>query len=687
MPLDPDVKLRKLLTDVLTTQAPHTARADAAETAAVRLAKRMLASDHKFTFKPKGFVCDEPRYGDGAASYLTNAQGLVGVLLPLVEVEWSTPSPQELERILKAADDVVRHANRPADIDVWFSLLPYVGEGPIRKAFPDRISDFYSTNGVAWTLSSLVLLYLCHLLGKVELSGKVKPADVVTGIETCYGLLLRAYLPQKDGRAGWSWCSLVDTPDLYHTWSVSQTLGDLEDYVFTPDPQAPYAVDPALDKLARKLRESTPPNFLGGNAKTATDTIYREACQWLYTELTSDNSPAVREEMSDVNAPENDIYYSFFLIEALVYMHADEILPQVMHVKADEVLDTMYEKMLVASNRLRKLRETPWYESADRSTLAVPLPVPTGEKIADQILEPSLEPLVLRALSYGPVYLKKIDILAFVDAALSRHAGMLNDQLELWDEKKPNFLICERTVEALVMVRNMYRKTMVVPIPPPEPDDPGGGLTLTLSTDQVKTLVDSVIERLRDRVSTQVAATFEEQRKKQPSHDHVARASADGDDIVHAIDPLQYKDIARPEKILLYLDEKVGQASEAVVYQTMLLETIVALLTALFQRVRPAADDEDAKLPSYQLADGLARAIGAILPRAIAYYLDDRIDRLSTDNEELRGKFDGRRIEEQIERLALVYVEKEFKQREALDVAGGLAETLQGLRRRGGDLG
>jgi len=675
MAVDPNVKLRKLLTEVLTPQASYTSRADAAEGAAVRLAKRMLATDR--TFKMAGFACDEPRYGDGADSYLTNAQGLVGVLLPLVEVDWARPDPAELQKILKAATVVVRQAKREnLSTDVWFSLHPYVGDGAIRKAFRDQLKDFYSTTGVSWALSSLVLLYLCHLLGKVEISGDdFEVGDVIAAIEKTYGLLLRSY-KQSGGRAGWSWCSLIESPDLYHTWSVSQTLGDMEDYVFAPPQVAAYAADPGLDKLRRRLFETTPADFLRGDAKSPTASIYRDACRWLYGELTADASPATKEEMSDVNVQENDIYYTFFLVETLVYMHADELLPSMMSVSRETIHNTLYEKLFVASNRLGTLRDTEWYSDEERSTLAVPLPDTVGKNLKDQVLlEPSLEPLVLRALSYGPLYLKKRDIIDFVEAALTRHANVLDEKLDLWDERAANFLICERTVEALLMVRNMFRNAADIQAPTVRvaTAEERAGITLTLSPDHVGSLVDAVTSRVLERVREQVVELIATTR--------AANGDGAGDrgDIQSLVDPESYKDIAKPEKVLLYLDAQVVP-SEAIVYQTMLLETVVTLVTATLRSSRPAAASGTAdESLSQKLADGLAYAIASVLPRAVAYFLNDRIERLGDDD--LQQRFDGSRIEQQVDRLALAYLQKEFKDRQALDLVGGLAEALEALER------
>jgi hypothetical protein len=684
MAADPSVKLRKLLTEVLTPQATNVSRADAAEAAAVRLAKRMLASES--TFKIAGFACDEEWYGVGQASYLTNAQGLVGVLLPLVEVDWARPDAVELEKIIKAAKDVVNQANREnVSTEVWFGLLPYVGDGPIRKAFPgQQVKDFYSTTGVSWVLSSLILLYLCHLNGKVDLTGDAfEVEDVITGIEATYGLLLKSY-KKSSGRAGWGWCSLVASPDLYHTWSVSQTLGDMEDYVFTPSKTAAYASDPGLDKLRRKLQEATPASFLHGGAKSPTESIYRDACQWLYGELTATASHAIKEEISDDNSPENDIYYTFFLVETLVYMHADELLPPLLNISRETVLNTLYEKLFVGSNRLGSLRDTAWYGSAEQSTLSVPLPLPpgnpVGDKMKDPLLEPSLEPLVLRALSYGPVYLKKRDILDFVEVAVLRHASVLDEKLDLWDDKGANFLICERTVEALFMVRNMFRNTSEVAVAPTvvvglaAQVDRTAGITLTLSSDQVSGLVDVVTNRVLERVHKQVEELLVTERTALVSE---SAAGNDGD-IQSLVDPEAYKDIAKPDKILHYVDEP--QLDSANLYQTMLLETIVKLLTGLLRSSKLAAAGNDESL-SQKLADGFAQAIASTLPRAVAYFLHDRIARLGDDGDSLLAGFNRRRIEMQVDRLALAYIEKELKQPHSLDLAGALSETLDGLDR------
>jgi hypothetical protein len=685
MAADPSVKLRKLLTEVLTPQATNVSRADAAEAAAVRLAKRMLASES--TFKIAGFACDEEWYGAGQASYLTNAQGLVGVLLPLVEVDWARPDAVELEKIIKAAKDVVNQANREnVSTEVWFGLLPYVGDGPIRKAFPgQQVKDFYSTTGVSWVLSSLILLYLCHLNGKVELTGDAfEVEDVITGIEATYGLLLKSY-KKSSGRAGWGWCSLVASPDLYHTWSVSQTLGDMEDYVFTPSKTAGYASDPGLDKLRRKLQEATPANFLHGGAKSPTESIYRDACQWLYSELTATASQAIKEEISDDNSPENDIYYTFFLVETLVYMHADELLPPLLNVSRETVLNTLYEKLFVGSNRLGSLRDTAWYGSAEQSTLSVPLPLPpgnpVGDKMKDPLLEPSLEPLVLRALSYGPVYLKKRDILDFVEVAVLRHASVLDEKVDLWDDKGANFLICERTVEALFMIRNMFRNTSEIAIAPPvgvgvtTPERRAAGFTLTLSSDQVSGLVDTVTSRVMDRVRPQIEELF----KRQMPLVTVAAPSNAGD-ILSIVDPVGYKDIAKPDKILRYLDEP-GAPSEATLYQTMLLETVVTLLAGALRSSRPAAASGGDESLSQKLADGFAYAVASTLPRALAYFLSDLIERLPDDDDVLKDKFDRARIEQQVNRLALAYIQKEFKLGQPFDLAKGMSEALDRLDR------
>jgi hypothetical protein len=541
---------------------------------------------------------------------------------------------------------------------------------------------------------------------------------VLAGIEATYLLLLRSY-KQSGNRAGWGWCSLAEA-DLYHTWSVSQTLGDMEDYVFAPSKAARYASDPGLDKLRRRLQEATPRSFLRGDVKSPTESIYREACRWLYGELTATVSPAIKEEVSDVNALENEIYYTFFLVETLVYMHADELLPAVLNVSRETILNTLYEKLFIGSNRLGALRDTAWYGSEEQSTLAIPLPLSPGKKMKDQLLEPSLEPLVLRALSYGPVYLKKRDILDFVEAAVTRHANVLDEKLDLWDEKGANFLICERTVEALFMVRNMFRNTSEMAIAPPlgsggTQDERGAGMTLTLSGDQVIGLVDavtnrvledvrgqvgelvatarpaagsyspdqlseivdtvsnSVLERIRTQVEELVATT-------QPAHGSDSTTGNAGD-IQSLVDPEGYIDIVRPENILLYLDDP-GGPSEATLYQTMLLETIVKLLTSVLRSSRPApaSGSTDASL-SQKLADGLAHAIASSLPRAVAYFLNDRIERLGDDGDVLRAAFDGRRIEMQVDRVALAYLEKELKQPQPLDLAGGLSETLDKLDR------
>jgi hypothetical protein len=461
----------------------------------------------------------------------------------------------------------------------------------------------------------------------------------------------------------------------------------MEDYVFTPSKTAAYASDPGLDKLRRKLQEATPASFLHGGAKSPTESIYRDACQWLYGELTATASQAIKEEISDDNSPENDIYYTFFLVETLVYMHADELLPPLLNVSRETVLNTLYEKLFVGSNRLGSLRDTAWYGSAEQSTLSVPLPLPpgnpVGDKMKDPLLEPSLEPLVLRALSYGPVYLKKRDILDFVEVAVLRHANVLDEKLDLWDDKGANFLICERTVEALFMVRNMFRNTSEVAVAPTvvglaAQEERSGAITVTLSSDQVSGLVDVVTNRILERVNKQVAELLATERTSLVSE---SAAGNDGD-IQSLVDPEAYKDIIKPDKILHYVDEP--QLDNANLYQTMLLETIVKLLTGLLSSSRLAVTGDDESL-SQKLADGFAQAIASTLPRAVAYFLRDRIVRLGDDGDSLLARFDRSRIEMQVDRVALAYVEKELKQPNSLDLAGALAETLDSVDRRPGD--
>jgi len=630
----------------------------------MRLARRMLANDKIFI---NGFLCDEEDYGGGSASYLTNAQGLVGVLLPFLTSDFETPSPVEAERILLAADDVLKTV-LSEDSNALLDLQPYISIGSIRKLLPPQAKQainratFRSTHGVSWALSALLLLYTADVLAKLEM-GQEREERVRKGIVDLYGLLLDLF--RRDGeRAGWGWCSLSTAPDLYHTWSAVQTIGDLEDYTFNPSDSRlrsaarRSALEANLREVASsKLRQKHIEGTLG---------LYKEVARWIYQELTGPDRATIHEATRGASDPKKaEIYYEFLCLETLVYVKADEFLPDILGIVPEKFRAQLSTRLSEAVRTLGELRDTPWYESAAESTLRIPLMLPSPAKDSTLfLLEPCLEPLALRAMSYGPQYLGDNQFVEFVSEALRRHAGLLDPRAELWDTKAINVLICERTIEAFGMLRAMFDKMQ-------EEQKQIGGVQLLLPPDQVNVLATALLERVR-----QLLAQVPPQAGAPP-----APAPSDaGLDLLELLEPTQYDSLLEPKEVTTLLDSgPVGRSSEDQ-HRAMLVQTLVRTLLAVLEVARPS---DNRHRVTAQLSDALARAVAAVLPQAFAYYLEALLGGLA-DKSDLAANFNRPAAESQIRDLAVKYLQWDFREQARMDLAAYLEDAFSRTHRRGG---
>lgn len=663
--------LKTLCNEIANASLSFLARAESAEAAAVRLSKQMLG--HKSVFLDEsGFMCNEENYGDGDVTYLTNAQGLVGVLLPYVEIEWAIPDKKDRELIKLAAEDVIEQAQSSAG-GYFFDLDPYVKPGPIRKALekgPHTTRDFNTTHGVAWTLSALTLLYTGVILDKFDGSEEKRISD---GIENTYGLLLDLFLTEG-WRAGWGWCSLSEKPDLYHTWSAAQTLGDLDDYILSPD-NPRLKGDGRRSGLEARLRKVAAERAKASRLSSTAD-IYLQCSKWLYQELFGSNVNAIADMLVG-NSEEARIYYELLCLESLVYMQADERLAEVLGQGTEKLKNTFTARLRRAAETLSALRETAWYQEVSVSTLRVPLfeagPLALGDT---WLLEPCLEPLALRSLSYGPQYLGSSEFEQPVREAILQHVEALRPE-DLWDTTAANFVICERTVEAFIMLRNMFlrlheeagikTRTARPSVPVVQSER---GLQLVLPLDQVEVIADAVLAKLRPSVEEQVRQVIAT----------TATAGGDGGEWMELLDAAPYRDLLAPDEIAKVLDEPGFKRPEPEQYRAMFLELVVRILVAALNTAKPSEGKDQAAL-SPQLIDALAHAVAAVLPKAFGYYAENLLE-VTEDTVDLKDNFRIADIESQFKLVVLRYLQTEFHAGTRLDFGKHLARVFEEMDRQ-----
>lgn len=653
-------------------------RANACGAAAVGLAKRMLSEPSIFV--DEGFMSNEAAYGNGTNTYLTNAQGLVGVLLPIVEVEGATFSDDEKASVLAASRTILDTLRKGNIQSVAFDLRPYVEVGDIRKAIGNR--QFYASHGVAWSLSALTLLYTADILGKLKL-GDLED-KVRTGIVFTYGQLLDLY--KTDGvRAGWGWCTFSDRPDLYHTWSNAQTLGDVDDYILQPEGNDRLKGDQRRKRLEEELRRIAADKLAGKNSGTGSLGVYLACARWVYGELFGEDQGAIKEGIAG-NSEESKIYYDLLCLESLVYMRADELLPQVLGESKERLKNKFGKKLQQSIDRLAELREKDWY-SSDASTLLVPLPAAGPLELGGQsIPEPCLEPLALRAIAYGPQYLERGDFEEPLVESLTRHVDALGPN-DVWDKTAPNFIICERTVEALVLLRSMFRKMEG------ESGERAKAIQLVLPADQAEVLTNAVLERLRPAVEDIVrsaipkaAASGVEPKQVEAIVLRILREqrSPDEIDVATIVNAENYAELEKPEGLASILDGPIVKRSPEEMCKRMLIDLQAKTLIAILRSADPLRNEhlvpEDLSVTD-QFAHALGLAVAAVLPRAITCYIQSVVE-ADPEPGQLSERFDHDAVAEQIKRAVLAYAAIEFAQKERLDVQKYVDDRLDGAPRK-----
>jgi hypothetical protein len=215
-----------------------------------------------------------------------------------------------------------------------------------------------------------------------------------------------------------------------------------------------------------------------------------------------------------------------------------------------------------------------------------------------------------------------------------------------------------------------------------------GSVSLILARDQVDRIAASVIDRLSDQVRTLVEEAVAGTIAQQAAERQASSLPGRGVD-VQVIDPSSYDLLLEDGALRPILEGHDGGNRRELIDQSMLLETVVGIMSAVFRSVRTAPLNGDMQATptnkAEALGEGLARGVANVLARALRYHMELSVADLEDDGDVLgRLRAKPQRVEEQFDRLIKKYAFNEFQSDLPLDIAGQFEGLLTGMPRYGG---
>lgn len=340
-----------------------------------------------------------------------------------------------------------------------------------------KAKEFKNNSGGLYSIETTSLVLSTAILAKWTLSQKLieLPTDVVTKLKDTAIESLCLLCDSQHSNGGWSFAGIhgsdsikepIGVADLYNTYTASETLADLGDYVLgetdgiDPDPDLKEWFDQKLLEKADHARQEAA-NWLinlyvvDPEATTSLGICPIQPPSTDNNELLPGGKLAIPPYQSNGQQNFDSIYRTLYVIDTLIVNGADERFQENAQAVRSAIAHGIYLNRIQLDHAFTN---KDYWNDAEKSKLIVRLEGGNITKEKNLSLEDqNLLPLALRCNALYCYYISEGPD-SFMELWMQRLLDSRDKQSGLWDDIGVSVAITEKSIEAIIDYYDYFKK-------------------------------------------------------------------------------------------------------------------------------------------------------------------------------------------------------------------------------------